>query len=335
MVKLPSMKSIARWVRLNWVHTMSTLRTYYHRILLPSGHISNGLTHLAVELDHSARIRLERETDGTVITLLRLPAWVTGLLDIFQKFGRRRVRPEDLAGFLRDLSLMLAAGVPALEALRTLVAEGEVGGNLTMASMAARMADDLNSGVSISESFNRHPDVFPETVRNLIAIGDQSGTLDRMLGEAASHVERMIDIKRDIRTALIYPAFVFATIFAVAGFWIYYVVPSMAELFKQLNAKLPAVTQALVGFSNTLVNHGWIVLIIAIFIGLAVYLLLRHVPAAHRLLHEILHKLPVARVLMTSSGMAYITEHLAILVRAGLDFVTCLNILTRTTHNQH
>jgi len=54
----------------------------------------------------------------------------------------------------------------------------------------------------MTEAFNRHPDVFPETVRNLVSIGDQTGTLDRMLGEAAEHVERMINIKRDIKTAL-------------------------------------------------------------------------------------------------------------------------------------
>ncbi len=58
-------------------------------------------------------------------------------------------------------------------------------------------------------------------------------------------------------------------------------------------------------------------------------------PAVRLALHETLHRLPIARVLMTSSGMAHITEHLAILVRAGLDFVTCLNVLARATRDQH
>lgn len=314
---------------------MTTLRTYYYRVLLPHGRVSAGWTRIAVELDHSVRLRLERETDGTVLTLLRIPAWLSGGLELVQHLFRRQIRSEDLAGFLRDMSLMLAAGVPTLEALRTLVAEGEAGGNPTMSRMANAMADDLNSGVTITESFNRRPDIFPETVRYLVAIGDESGTLDRMLGEAAEHIERMLYIKRDIRTALIYPAFVFATIFAVAGFWIYYVVPSMAELFKQLNAKLPALTQGLVSFSNAVVSHGWIVLLLLVVLIIAAVLAVRHLPWVHRGLHESLHRLPVARVLMTSSGMAHMTEHLAILVRAGLDFVTCLNVLIRTTQNQH
>ena len=314
---------------------MSTLRTYYYRVLLPHGRLTSGWTRLAVELDHSVRLRLERETDGTVLTLLRMPAWLSGGLDLVQHLFKRQIRSEDLAGFLRDMSLMLAAGVPTLEALRTLVAEGEAGGNPSMSRMASVMADDLNSGVTITESFNRRPDVFPETVRNLVAIGDESGTLDKMMGEAAEHIERILHIKRDIRTALIYPVFVFATIFAVAGFWIYYVVPSMAELFKQLNAKLPALTQSLVKFSNAVVNNGWAVLLVLVVLIVAAVLALRHLPSVRRGLHECLHRLPVARVLMTSSGMAHMTEHLAILVRAGIDFVTCLNVLTRTTQNQY
>lgn len=314
---------------------MSILKTYYYRVLLPHGRVRHGMLRLAVELDYSARLRLEQETGGLVLTLWRLPAWVTSGTDLLRRVGRADVRPEDLAGFLRDMGLMLGAGVPAPEALRTLVDEGEASGNKATSFIARRMLDDLNAGVTVTESFNRQPDVFPETVRNLVAIGDQSGTLNRMLTEAAEHVERMLNIRRDIRTALIYPAFVFATIFAVAGFWIYYVVPNMARLFRQLNAKLPPLTQALVSFADVLAAHAVLALVVLFIVSVVSVMTVRHLPGARRALHETLHRLPISRVLMTSSGMAHLTEHLAILVRAGLDFVTCLNVLSRTTRDQH
>lgn len=314
---------------------MSGLRTYYYRVLLPHGKVRSGLLRLAVERDHSARLRLENETDGTVLLLQRLPSLLSSTTDFLLRLGRAHVRTEDLAGFLRDLGLMLRAGVPAMEALSTLVEEGNATGNRAVSRIARRMKEDLNAGVTMAEAFARHPDIFPETVRNLVSIGDQSGTIDRMLGEAADHVERMLNIRRDIRTALIYPGFVFATIFAVAGFWIYYVVPNMARLFAQLNAKLPPVTLALVNFSNALVHHAPLVLAIALVVVFGTGFAVRRVPAVRLALHETLHRLPIARVLMTSSGMAHITEHLAILVRAGLDFVTCLNVLARATRDQH
>lgn len=314
---------------------MTTSNTYYFRVLLPHGVVKSGLLRLAVERDLSVRLRLEAETDGIVITLWRLPHLLSGVADVMQRVVRRPVRNEDLSGFLRDLGLMMGAGVPSLDALQTLVDDGGDTGADTVAQMARRMREDLQSGVGMTDAFARHPDVFPETVRNLVAIGDQTGTLDRMLIEAADHVERMMNIRRDIKTALIYPAFVFATIFAVAGFWIYYVVPSMARLFKQLQAKLPPLTEGLVSFAEFLSAYlPWVLLASAVMVtvGMALF---RRSERVQLGTYSLLHRLPIARTLLASSGMAHMTEHLAILVRAGVDMVSSLRILGRATRNRY
>lgn len=314
---------------------MASLNTYYYRVLLPHGVVKSGLIRLAVKRDLSVRMRLEKDTDGTVIHLWRFPDWLGLFSDVLMHLFRIQVRHEDLAGFLRDMSLMMRAGVPAMDALATLVDESENGGSRAMGMVARNMQEDLNAGVGMTEAFNRHPGVFPETVRNLVAIGDQSGTLDRMLGEAAEHVDRMIVIKRDIKTALIYPAFVFATIIAVAIFWIYYVVPSMARLFKQLQAKLPPITQGLVAFADALSLHlPWILLGVVVVVVLCVALF-RRSEWFQQKTYAVLHRTPIARTLLVSSGMAHMTEHLSILVRADVDLVNSLQILARATKNRY
>lgn len=314
---------------------MANLNTYYYRVLLPHGGVRSGLLRLAVKRDLSARLRLEADTDGTVISLWRFPAWLAVVADALLHLFRKQVRGEDLAGFLRDLGLMMRAGVPALDALTTLVEESHSVGNPAMASVARNMLDDLNAGVGMTEAFNRHPNVFPETVRNLISIGDQTGTLDRMLGEAAEHVERMINIRRDIKTALIYPAFVFASIIGVAIFWIYYVVPNMARLFKQLQAKLPPITEGLVAFANLLSTHlPWVLLVTVIVVSIGV-IAFRRSERFQLATYTLMHRLPIARTLLVSSGMAHITEHLSILVRAGVDMVSSLRVLGRATKNRY
>ncbi|MDD5333140.1 MAG: type II secretion system F family protein [Rhodoferax sp.] len=312
---------------------MNAMRTYFYRVLLQHGEVRQGFLRLAVELDFSARLKLESQNDATVLTLVRLPDWTSAAMDLLRRLFRHHVRREDLAGFLRDLGLMLGAGVPIFAALDTLGEEARIAGNQGIASLSKRIHDDLNAGLSLGTAFGRNPDVFPETVRNLILIGDQSSSLPTMMLEAARHVERMTDIRRDIRTALIYPAFVFATIFGVAFFWLYYVVPNLAQLFKQLHAKLPPITLMLIQLADWLTQYGiWILIATGVCIlGFAV--LLRRNPAVRHALHKLLHRLPIARVLMSSSGMAHITEHLAILVRAGLDIVTCFEILTRATRD--
>ncbi len=314
---------------------MANLNTYYYRVLLPHGALRVGLLRLAVERDLSARLRLENETDGTVVSLWRFPLWLAAVMDFVLRIFRRQIRNEDLAGFLRDMGLMMTAGVPALEALGTLVEESDLSGNKAVSQVARHMTDDLNAGVGMTEAFSRHPNVFPETVRNLISIGDQTGTVDRMLKESAEHVERLMNIKRDIKTALIYPAFVFATIFGVAAFWIYYVVPSMARLFKQLQAKLPPLTEWLVAFADTLTTHlPWVVLITVVLMVLFVVTFNRS-ERFQLITYNVLHRTPIARTLLVSSGMAHMTEHLAILVRAGVDMVTSLTTLARATKNRY
>ena len=103
---------------------MAHLNTYYYRVLLPHGAVRSGLLRLAVQRDLSARMRLEAETDGTVVGLWRFPQWLAVVTDMLLHLFRNQVRGDDLAGFLRDMGLMMRAGVPALDALMTLVDKG-------------------------------------------------------------------------------------------------------------------------------------------------------------------------------------------------------------------
>lgn len=312
---------------------MSTMHTYWYHLLLPDGSSKRGLIRLAVERDFSARIWLERQHDAVVLALQRLPNWAAGTQEFLLRPFRESVSHEDLAGFLRDLALMVGAGVPILEALRTIEAEGEMGEQRRLVGLSKSLLDDLNAGAAVSEAFARHSDVFPETVRNLVAIGEKSGTLDKMLLEGSSHIERLMRINQDIRTALIYPAFVFSTIFAVALFWIYYVVPNMAQLFKQLHAKLPPVTLLLVTFADWMTRYVFVALAIVVTLVVAFILAKKHLPGVRPFLYNLGHKVPIVRTLLRSSGLAHLTEHLALLIRAGVDVVTSLDILGRATTN--
>lgn len=313
----------------------AAMNTYFYRVLLPEGTVKRGIVRLAIDRDFSARLWLERQHDGVVLALYRLPAWLASVQEVAMRPFRQPVRREDLAGFLRDLALMTGAGVPMFDALRAIESEGEMGDQPRMAGLARRLLEDLNAGASVSDAFARHPDVFPESVRNLVAIGDRSGNMDRMLLEGATHVERMIQIGRNMRTALIYPAFVFATIVAVATFWIYNVVPNMAQLFKQLHAKLPPITVALVAFSDWVSRHGLLVLILLVGGSMAGWLAMKRIPGVRQAMHRLGHRLPISRLLMRSAGLANITEHLAILIRAGIDVVTSLDILARATSDTY
>ncbi len=310
-----------------------SLSLYFYRLLTPHGSVKYGFTKAMVEREQSIKLRLEQRTDGTVITLKRLPNWGLFLSELPGRIFRGSARAEDLSGFLRDFGVMLTAGVSAMDALKTLAEEEQ--GSPGVAAIAKVVAEDMSAGMRIPQSLQRHPDIFPETIRSLAELGDQSGEIAKMMMEGASHIERLIDIRRDVTTALIYPFFVIVTIIGVGLFWLYYVVPNMAQLFKQMQAKLPPLTKWLISISDVLVNY--VVLSIALFVLLiiAIGIAYRRLPGFKYVCHDWLHRLPIVKKITVASGMAFMTEHLSLLVKAGLDFLTSIEVLARATSDEY
>ncbi|RDI21884.1 general secretion pathway protein F/type IV pilus assembly protein PilC [Pseudacidovorax intermedius] len=187
----------------------------------------------------------------------------------------------------------------------------------------------------MGEAFDRQPSVFPEAVRNLTRLGDETGTMDRMLHEAADHIERVMTLKADSKQALIYPTFVFTAIFGAAALWLYYVVPNLGSLFKQFNIKLPPLTIAVVATSDWVRQNGFLVL--ALMIGALLSAVFGWYGSyKFRLgVYRVLHAMPVAKRLMLASAMAFFSEYFSLLLRAGVDVVRSLTVLEGITRDLH
>ncbi|MEN6585235.1 MAG: type II secretion system F family protein [Sulfuricella sp.] len=310
------------------------MNTYAYRLLLSSGRTKSGLMRLVAERDLSAKLWLERHYDAVVLQLYRLPNWSSGLLSSFSGVARGSLPAVELSGLLRDLAVMARSGVPILDALKSIADESDWD-QKRIASAARLLLSDLDAGASISEAFGRHPDIFPESVRNLMLIGEETGTVDRMLMEAAEHIERMTSLTRDTRRAMIYPAFVFVSMLGAAIFWIYYVIPNLSDLFLQMHLKLPAVTLAILAVSKWLEAHALPSLTLMALFVVALWLMLKLHGGTRRLAYHLAHRLPVARVIVTASGMAFITEHLAILIGAGVDIIRSLGVIERSMSDEY
>ena len=311
------------------------MNAFYYRLLTEDGRTIGGFIRLAVERDYSARLWLERNQNGIVLKLYRLPGWLSGLFSSGGGMFSSGVSREDIAGFLRDLAVMTGAGVPMLESLRAIAEENEYADNPRLANVAQSLINDLDSGASVSEAFNRHADIFPETVRNLVNIGDETGSVDRVLLEGSEHMERITRMSRGSRRALIYPAFVFAAIFAAAAFWVFYVIPNLSALFRQLHVELPALTRFVLFISDWLSAHPRLVIIVVLLLVVLPILAVKASKPFRHHLYRLAHRLPVARVIVRSSGMAFISEYLALLISAGLDMVRSLAVLERSIADEY
>ncbi|KWE37940.1 type II secretion system F family protein [Burkholderia territorii] len=303
---------------------------YYFQVVQATGKSHSGVVGLAMQELPAVRAWLESKYQGVIVRLHALPAWVGYALERAQRFRQPKIKSRDLAGLLRDLAVMTAAGVPILESIASTADKDAQNTHPAVARVGRRLLEDLEAGATVSQAFARQPAVFPETVRSLVAIGDETGSMDKMLMEASDHVERVIGMKANAMQALIYPMFVFLSIFGAAGFWIYYVIPNLSGLFKQMNVPLPALTVAVLAIADWVTAH-------AIELGLGVLLLSsacviawRGSAAIRRTVYALLHRLPISRTLLTSSGLAFFSEYLAILVHAGIGIVESLQIMEQT-----
>ncbi|MDR0771392.1 MAG: type II secretion system F family protein [Burkholderiales bacterium] len=308
---------------------------YFYRLLVSDGKTRIGVSRFMVERDFSVQLWLERRHDAVVLSLYRFPGWLNKGFRFFGNLFSPTIKAEDLSGLLRDLSLMLRSGIPIIEGLRAIAAEVRFGASPGTATVATLLHEELEGGTTVSQAFARHADIFPEIVCNLVDIGNESGTLDKMLMEASRHLERVTAMGRNVRRALIYPIFVFAAIIGAAAFWLYYVIPNLSELFRQLHAKMPPLTQAVIRFSEWLSANFVLSVVILSVILLVPWLVFRYSRDARTSLYSIGHRLPISGVLLRTSGMAFLTEHLALLIRAGLDMAQSLKILERATRDEY
>jgi type II secretory pathway component PulF len=306
---------------------------YYYQVLTPTGRAKTGLTAISVELDASARLWLEKTHDGIVLRLYRLPDWASDILQTSRKVFRSAIKPAELAGLLRDLAVMTSSGIPIFEAVKAIAEDQGSESGKRVERVCVQLLEDLHAGSALSIAFGRQSDVFPTTVLSLAEIGDATGTMHQMLMESASHLDRLISLKADARQAMIYPIFSFLAIFGAGGFWIAYVLPKLVGLFKQMNAKLPPLTVAVMAFSEWM-NAHWPLVFVGIAGSMTVAVLAwRNSLRLRRRVMKVLHRTPIVRTVLVSSGLAFFSEYLSLLIRSGIDVISSLGILERSLQN--
>ena len=308
------------------------MAVYYYQILGPTGEVRNGLVNLDYEKIESVVYWLEKKYDGYVVSLIKLPSWLNNAWVKLTSVFRPTVSSKELCGFLYDLAVMTECGVPVVDAVDEL-SQTEAGKNSSrgVTEIAAQIKSELNAGATVSEAFDRLKLVFPDSVRSLIRIGNETGTTDKMLKEAAAHLQRLTDMRQDLQRAMIYPIFVFISIFGVSAFWIVYVIPNLSGMFKQMNAKLPEFTVAVLNGAEWLSNNAGIVASIIITLALMHFYLYAFNYKYKLTLYKGFHRLPVVRLIVSSSVFAFITEYLAVFIRAGVEIISSLRIMSEVT----
>ena len=243
---------------------------------------------------------------------------------------KQAINPVDIAIFTRQLATMMKAGVPMVQSF-DIVAEGL--DNHSMSELVTEVKNEVASGTSFAQSISKHPKYFDELFCNLVASGEQSGTLETMLDRIATYKEKTEALKAKIKKATTYPIAVLVIATIVTGILLVKVIPSFAESFANFGSELPAFTLMVVSLSET-VQEWWLYIIIGIIAAIFIFKEARQrSPAVAMAVDRIALKLPIVGGIVFNSIIARFSRTLSTTFAAGVPLVDALDAVSGTAGN--
>jgi type IV pilus assembly protein PilC len=242
-----------------------------------------------------------------------------------------RVSLLDLAFFYRTLNYLLKAGTSLDEAVKSLASQTN---KLSFKRVLEDVYNNIISGLPLSQSLEKHTNIFEKSATRLIRIGELSGNLEEVLENLAKHYENQYKFRTKLIQSMYYPAMVLL-IFLVTMFVLFFnVIPKISNLFKENNLTLPLVTQYFVMVSEFLVHNGIYVLLFLIFL---IYVTIEYFKSEEGklVLYNLLVGLPVFGILLKEIQILNFLESLSYLIKGGLPISESLKIVGESITNPY
>lgn len=244
--------------------------------------------------------------------------------------GSGRISARVLENFTRLLSSLLAAGVPLSRALVILQREAA---NPVAKAKWKEVHDLVVDGMSLADAMSKSPETFPRVYTAMVEAGETGGFLDLVLSQIADFQAREKEMRGKVMAALLYPAILLVLALGVVVFLLVYFIPRFQTLFSGFGAKLPMLTQIIVGVSDVVRSYG---LLVAVVIVIAILLARAWIvsPVGRRSWENVILRTPVIGNLVAQFAMSRFCRMLGTLLGAGVPLINGLNVARRSIGNQ-
>jgi type IV pilus assembly protein PilC len=244
-------------------------------------------------------------------------------------FTEKKVPRTELLHFSRQLAAFIRAGVPILDGIQVIAEESA---NATFRRKLAEISDALRSGDPFSTAAAAQTRVFPAFYVDMLRASELTGRLDTVLDQLAAYLERDLEARRSVRSALAYPSVIFALSIVVIVILAAFVLPRFQKFFESLNAKLPITTRILLN-SSTFLGHWWWAVTGGVAVaGLALFTALK-TKAGRGAKDRLLLRLPVVGDLVRCSIVERFCRILGSMVEAGVPLPDAMIIASDATNN--
>ena len=236
---------------------------------------------------------------------------------------------EEITNFTRQLSTMIASGLPLVEALRILREQSRP----QMAKVVDQVLNEIEGGSSLGTAMEKTQGTFSPVYVALVKAGESAGVLDQIMKKMADTLDKQREFQNKTRGALIYPAIVFIGMIAVAFIMMIFVVPKLTQMYQDFGAQLPLPTKILIGISNFMVNYWYL------FFGMlaASFLIFRRwskTALGSLFLEQLIFKIPIWGPLKKDIILAEFSRTMGLLSTAAIPILDGLRIVAGTLGSQ-
>ena len=242
---------------------------------------------------------------------------------------KKKVSQTEVAVFTRQFSVMLDAGLPLIQGLDAIAQQHP---NPAFKDVLEQIRTDVESGSTLSSAMARHPKVFDSLYTNMVAAGETGGILDTILQRLSAFIEKIVKLKRALRSAMIYPATILTVAVGVVAIILWKVIPVFATLFEGFNVELPLLTRAVIMASRIIGNY-MIFFIILVVVGVVALKAYYKTDKGRHVVDGALLKSPVLGPILRKIAVARFTRTLATLLTSGVPILEGLNITAKTSGN--
>jgi len=241
----------------------------------------------------------------------------------------KRVKPGEVSVMTRQLSILLAAGVPLVGALDALLSQIV---NPLLKKNLAQIKESVNEGNSLAFAISQHPKLFSNIYVNMVRAGEASGSLDVVLARLAEYGERQETLRGRFKAALAYPVFMCLIGSLVLFFLITFIVPNITQVFSEMHHTLPLPTVALICLSSFLKSFWWAVVLAGVGAVIAVKQLIK-TSRGRYVRDKIKLKIPVLGNVNQKIALARFARTLGTLLESGVPLLTALDIVRNIVNN--
>ncbi len=247
-------------------------------------------------------------------------SWFSGLLF--------RSSKATWATAVHELSMLLHAGIPMLDALDTLTEQSA--GAFRTALLGVR--DRVGAGSSLADALRERPDLFDEASVHMVEVGENAGTLEGVLAELAEFKQKQMQFRDAVTTAMAYPIFLMCFGTAAAVFLMTSVLPPLLENLVDTLDTLPWPTRVAKAISDVLLSYGWLLLIVVVTITVAFFIAIK-TPRGREVWHRTLLRLPLFGPMMIKQGVSRIAMIIGTLSKSGVELPRAIELAERSTPN--